>query len=451
MDMPPGGKGRTQPRFRRGIPLFVQDLEDVKKPEEDILLLENPIHIPAHLRDKGKAVDLLTSTAQEKASAPVIESEGLILPVPLLAAARCLQSIRHGFVKMYVALRRKDTDALRKAMYETPVSAALVLLLLFAVEAAVLAPAGSDTPAIGEKKVYAGYSGRIRRDVVRMPIMHVSSAACELREENDTRSSSAGRHRAAPLPDRYAEDESLRLKLVSLPSRDDSAGFTDIRSLRGRISALFESGRHGVHAIGYDYRGGTSYGKYQLASRQGTMVLFVEFLERVEPRWAEMLKAAGKSNTGTRNGRMPRAWKRIASEDPLRFERLQDEFIHDLYFSPAFKEVCRNVDMDIIKHHSVFQQLLWSTAVHHGPNAGARIFIRAAGKAKRKQADNHEVALLNEIFKERKRRVDRSSIMLRDKTAIKKRLVKEKSLAMALLGGHRSKIAPAVTSRVSGS
>lgn len=444
--MPPGGKVLPLPQFRRGIPLFVKDIEDVQELEEDILLLENPIHVPGRMKTKGKVVDLLTSRVKNGTSAQIIESEGVILPAPLLSAVRFVKKTRDDFQRLYTAVRSRNTEAVRAALLEAPLAAAMVLMLLFAVEAAILSPADGGVVINGpvaKGKVHASYTGRIRRDVVRMPVVHYKAATCNVRDESGDFRIVPGRHRAAMLPNRYADDESLRLKLVSLPSRDGSVGLADIRSLRGRLSALFESGRHGVYAIGYDYRGGTSYGKYQLSSRQGTMVLFVEFLEKTAPTWAEKLKAAGKSNTGSIRGRMPRAWKRIAAEDPARFEKLQDEFIHDLFFSPAFKEVCSNTNMDVLKHHAVFQQLLWSTTVHHGPRAGARIFIRAAGKAKRKKAANNEVTLLDEIFKERKRRVERSSIKLKDKTAIKKRLVKEKSMAMALLGGHGSTIGPA--------
>jgi len=47
-----------------------------------------------------------------------------------------------------------------------------------------------------------------------------------------------------------------------------------LKPVRGELSAKFESGKDGIAAIGYDRQGGTSYGKYQIASRVGMMKLF---------------------------------------------------------------------------------------------------------------------------------------------------------------------------------
>jgi hypothetical protein len=48
----------------------------------------------------------------------------------------------------------------------------------------------------------------------------------------------------------------------------------------GKLSAKFESSKEGPSAIGYDTKGGTSYGTYQIASKTGTMSEFVAFLDK---------------------------------------------------------------------------------------------------------------------------------------------------------------------------
>ena len=47
----------------------------------------------------------------------------------------------------------------------------------------------------------------------------------------------------------------------------------------GKLAAQFESGSDGIAAVGYDKHGGTSYGKYQIASRVGSMDNFLSFLD----------------------------------------------------------------------------------------------------------------------------------------------------------------------------
>ena len=68
----------------------------------------------------------------------------------------------------------------------------------------------------------------------------------------------------------------------------------------GRLSARFESGGDGIAAIGYDRTGGTSYGKYQIASRVGSMKSFLNFLDGEAPDIAQRLRKAGPADSGSR-------------------------------------------------------------------------------------------------------------------------------------------------------
>jgi|GEM_PF-6094775 len=199
----------------------------------------------------------------------------------------------------------------------------------------------------------------------------------------------------------------------------------------GKLSALFESGLKGVRAIGYDIKGGTSYGKYQLSSRKGTMDMFIGFLEENAPKWARRLKNSGPSNTRSLRGTMPREWRRIATEDPKGFEALQDEFIHAMYYSPALEEVSFKTGFDFKTRPAVFREVLWSATVHHGPRGGAGIFIKAARKARGRPAPQYHKALLEEIFRERGIKVARASAKRR--LALENRLRLERAMAMAML------------------
>lgn len=199
----------------------------------------------------------------------------------------------------------------------------------------------------------------------------------------------------------------------------------------GRLSALFESGDHGVHAIGWDPRGGTSYGKYQMSSLMGTVGRFIAFLDERAPHWAERLRAAGAANTGGVLGPMPREWKHIAREDPSRFERLQDSFIHSQYYSPTVLAISAETGLDVNAHPPAMREVLWSTAVLHGPTGGAEIFIEAARRVRDQPGRCYNQALLEEVFRERARRISRSGNPKED--VLRRRLEMEKDLALAML------------------
>ena len=145
----------------------------------------------------------------------------------------------------------------------------------------------------------------------------------------------------------------------------------------GTLAAKFESGAEGISAIGFDRKGGTSYGKYQISSRAGTMAAFINYLDDKAPELAKRLRAAGPANTGGRSGRMPNEWRKIASEEPARFEKLQEDFIRTSHFEPAMRSIAESTGLGFANMPVALQEVLFSTAVQHGPVGAVRIFNQA--------------------------------------------------------------------------
>ena len=158
----------------------------------------------------------------------------------------------------------------------------------------------------------------------------------------------------------------------------------------GSLAAKFESGAEGIAAIGYDRKGGTSYGKYQIASRVGTMDSFISYLQDKAPDLAGRLNAAGPANTGGRNGKMPDEWRKIAAEEPQRFEQLQSDFIRSSHFEPAMQGIAESTGLAFESMPVALQEVLFSTAVQHGPTGATRIVSQAVQRvgANKLQAGN---------------------------------------------------------------
>jgi hypothetical protein len=148
----------------------------------------------------------------------------------------------------------------------------------------------------------------------------------------------------------------------------------------GALAAKFESGEEGIAAIGYDGKGGTSYGKFQIASRVGTMRAFIGYLRDTAPDLATRLSACGPANTGNRFGRMPTEWRKIAAEQPERFEQLQSDFIRTSHFEPAVAGIAGVTGVSFDNLPPVLREVLFSTAVQHGPAGAVRIVSRAMAK-----------------------------------------------------------------------
>ncbi len=193
-------------------------------------------------------------------------------------------------------------------------------------------------------------------------------------------------------------------------------------SYLGELSAKYESAKDGISAIGYDRVGGTSYGKYQIASNVGTFDQFVNFASKEAPEIAAKLRSGGEANTGSRFGKMPKIWREIAQEQPEKFNELQEKFIKKTHYDPtinALKDKGIEIESDTIK------QVVWSTAVHHGSGGAKNILdkaIESVGLDKPKDFIEKVYALRATKF---------SSSTQEVQQAVQNRLISEKNIALA--------------------
>lgn len=204
----------------------------------------------------------------------------------------------------------------------------------------------------------------------------------------------------------------------------------------GKLSARFESGGDGIAAIGYDSTGGTSYGKYQIASRVGSMKSFLEFLDNEAPDISKRLRKAGPANTGSRRGAMPDEWRAIAKEQPERFEQLQESFIHESHYKPALSAIEKSTGIDSSSLSAAMREVIWSTAVQHGPAGAARIFARADGLSGKSTDAAYERKLINNVYNVRAGQFGSSTRQVRE--AVQSRFRQEKQLALNMLEGQSS-------------
>lgn len=210
-------------------------------------------------------------------------------------------------------------------------------------------------------------------------------------------------------------------------SRVESAGI-------GKLSARFESGGDGIAAIGYDSTGGTSYGKYQIASRVGSMKSFLDFLDNEAPDLSKRLRKAGPANTGSRRGAMPNEWRAIAKEQPERFERLQEAFIHETHYKPALNAIDKSTGIDSASLSPAMREVIWSTAVQHGPAGAARIFARADSMSGKATDAGYERKLISNVYNVRAGQFGSSTRQVRE--AVQNRFREEKQLALNMLEGQ---------------
>lgn len=203
----------------------------------------------------------------------------------------------------------------------------------------------------------------------------------------------------------------------------------------GAISRRFESKADplaGAGTIGYDPNGGTSYGIYQLSSKQGSVDQFIKFLEDKRPDWANRLKSAGPSNTGSTSGRFPSEWKAIASESPQEFAKLQEDFIRERYFEPACAMIKSETGIDIHSEPKALQEMVWSMAVQHGVGGAVTIFKRALKEVGTDNGQVNNVSredIVEQVYALRSTKFSSSPPQVRQ--AVIRRFQEEKSLILA--------------------
>lgn len=199
----------------------------------------------------------------------------------------------------------------------------------------------------------------------------------------------------------------------------------------GHLCAVFESGAKGIECIGYDRVGGTSYGKYQISSKSGTLKRFLRFLDYRAPQWSRMLREAGPANTGGVDGSMPAVWRSLALEHPQRFEVFQDEFVLQSLYTPALQGILEETGVNVGLRSPALKEVLWSTAVQHGASGAIAIFSQSIAKCSNSKLKDYDRACIEQVYKTRQDRFVSSSKRVRQ--AVRSRLGHEKRLALALL------------------
>lgn len=131
----------------------------------------------------------------------------------------------------------------------------------------------------------------------------------------------------------------------------------------GSLSEKYEAARAGSKAIGYDSTGGTSYGKYQIASKTGTMDEFLNYTKNRNPEVYERLKNAGPANSGGKGGKFAEEWKALAGEGKL--ADLEHGFIKSTHYDKQLERIRKSnpAMAKQIEGSKALQDVLWSTSV----------------------------------------------------------------------------------------
>lgn len=165
----------------------------------------------------------------------------------------------------------------------------------------------------------------------------------------------------------------------------------------GMLSAKYETGGRGPGTVSTgagDY-GGVSYGSYQMASKMGIPTRFV-----TQPGFPWRQDFA---NLTAGTAAFTAVWKKIAAEQTSDFQKAQHEYIKKTHYDLLCAKILSDSNLDINTRSRAVQDVVWSTAVQHGP--GTPIVYRACASLSCKQTDaNYDELLIRAIYAERGKR-----------------------------------------------
>jgi hypothetical protein len=203
----------------------------------------------------------------------------------------------------------------------------------------------------------------------------------------------------------------------------------------GSLAAKYESGGRGSSAVGWDSTGGTSYGKYQIAAKTGTMDQFMKFLEKDNPEAFARLKGAGPADAG-KDGAFAQEWKKLASEGLLGDS--EHKFIKASHFDKGMGGIQNKNLKSMIEQSKALQEVMWSTSVQHGGGGASGIF----GKVFKEGMSEQD--LIKAIYSERGTRFGSSTAGVQK--SVQNRFASEQQQALELAMGSKTPTTTAAAS-----
>ena len=133
----------------------------------------------------------------------------------------------------------------------------------------------------------------------------------------------------------------------------------------GKLSEKYETGGRGAGTVsgGQGDPGGVSYGSYQMTSKPngGTARRFVS-----QDDFPFRDRFAGLT-PGTQQ--FSAVWKQLAASDGEAFQDAQHDYIKRTHFDPLVSKILREDGLNVLTRSGALQDVIWSTAVQHGPGS----------------------------------------------------------------------------------
>lgn len=195
----------------------------------------------------------------------------------------------------------------------------------------------------------------------------------------------------------------------------------------GIVSAKYESGGRGVHTVstGAGDHGGVSYGKYQLATNNGSMSKFLASAQGSQ-------YAAQFAGLRAGSAEFSAKYKQIAASDGANFEKAQHDYIVASHYDPLARKIARDTGLDVNSRSKAVQEAVMSTAVQYG--GGSSVFSRAMSGLDLKTATDAQIVNALQDYKAANVGTHFKSSNERVRASVARRIENERRDLLALTG-----------------
>ncbi len=171
--------------------------------------------------------------------------------------------------------------------------------------------------------------------------------------------------------------------------------FSVIAGELGTLSEKYESSHRGPGTVstGEGDPGGVSYGSYQLASKAGRADEFVK-------------KHYSTEFAGLKGGtpEFTAKWKELAAKDQKGLHANEHAFIKETHYDPQVAKLRKDLGLDVTKRSAALRDVVWSTAVHHGPNTDVIVVAVKPLLTKDPITNITDEAIIRAVYAERGRK-----------------------------------------------
>lgn len=193
----------------------------------------------------------------------------------------------------------------------------------------------------------------------------------------------------------------------------------------GFIAAKYESGGKGVDAVstGKGDHGGVSYGKHQLATKNGSMAKFLASSQG--QKYASQF-AGLKPGSAEFNER----YKQVVASDRSGMEQAQQSYITATHYNPLAKKIAGDTGLDVNKRGRAVQEAVMSTGVQYG--GGTSVFTKALKGIDTSKASDEDIINALQSYKAANVNTHFKSSDANTRAGVAKRIERERADLLAV-------------------